>query len=71
MEKTILKETQDIHPKMKKKTYILGQYGFEPYTFTVKQIKRIIIEMIRTVSKTQHAFFFLHWALSSTDVKIG
>jgi hypothetical protein len=29
MEKTILKETQDIHPKMKKKTYLLGLYGFE------------------------------------------
>jgi len=29
--KTILKETQDIHSKMKKKkTYILGLYGFEP-----------------------------------------
>jgi hypothetical protein len=38
---------------MEKKTYILGRIR----TDSVKQIKRIIIEMIRTVSKTQHAFF--------------
>lgn len=67
----------DEPPDLKKKHYG-GNYNFhlENYrairTRTVDLLGKIaqtffIIKLIRTVSKTQHAFF-LHWALSLTDI---